>query len=341
MIKIAVDAMGGDRAPAEIVTGSIEAARRSKGRFEVVLVGDEKAIGRELKHHHFIKDLPLSVVHASEKIEMDEPPASALRKKPDSSIAVAVRMHKEGKVDAVVSAGNTGAVMATSLFLLNRIEGVQRPAIGSFMPHESGVCLLIDVGSNVDCKAQHLVQFGVMGSIFMSHIVNIDKPRVGLLNIGEEESKGNEVIQESYQLLKTSPLHFIGNVEGRGVMRGEADVVVCDGFIGNVVLKFGESLARMIALTLKRKIGGNIAGNIGAYLIRPKFRKLLKIFDYQEYGGAPLLGVKGNCIICHGRSNHRAIRNAVEEACKMIQEKVWHHIESQIMNMTGVVSGKN
>lgn len=335
MMKIAVDAMGGDNAPREIVNGAIEAARRARDRYEVILVGDEKAVKKELKSHHFIKDLPISVVHASEKVEMDEAPATVLRKKPDSSIAVAVQLHKEGKVDAVVSAGNTGAVMAASLFILNRINGVKRPAIGSFMPHESGVGLMIDVGSNVDCKPLHLMQFGLMGSIFMTHIMNINKPRVGLLNIGEEESKGNEVIQEAYRLLSNSSLNFIGNIEGRGVMRGEADVIVCDGFIGNIVLKFGESLARMIALTLKRKIGGNIAGNIGAYLIRPKFRKLLKIFDYQEYGGAPLLGVKGNCIICHGRSNNRAIRNAVEEACKMIQEKVSYQIETQIKKMTG------
>jgi len=335
LMKIAVDAMGGDNAPREIVNGAIEAARRARDRYEVILVGDEKAVKKELKSHHFIKDLPISVVHASEKVEMDEAPATVLRKKPDSSIAVAVQLHKEGKVDAVVSAGNTGAVMAASLFILNRINGVKRPAIGSFMPHESGVGLMIDVGSNVDCKPLHLMQFGLMGSIFMTHIMNINKPRVGLLNIGEEESKGNEVIQEAYRLLSNSSLNFIGNIEGRGVMRGEADVIVCDGFIGNIVLKFGESLARMIALTLKRKIGGNIAGNIGAYLIRPKFRKLLKIFDYQEYGGAPLLGVKGNCIICHGRSNNRAIRNAVEEACKMIQEKVSYQIETQIKKMTG------
>lgn len=335
MMKIAIDAMGGDNAPREIVNGVVEAARRAKERYELVLVGDEKLIHKELKSHHFIKDLPISIVHASEKVEMDEAPATVLRKKPDSSIAVAVQLHKEGKVDAVVSAGNTGAVMAASLLILNRINGVKRPAIGSFMPHESGVGLMIDVGSNVDCKPLHLMQFGLMGSIFMNHIMNIKNPRVGLLNIGEEESKGNEVIQEAYRLLKNSSLNFIGNIEGRGVMRGEADVVVCDGFIGNVMLKFGESLARMIALTLKRKIGGNIAGNIGAYLIRPKFRKLLKIFDYQEYGGAPLLGVKGNCIICHGRSNNRAIRNAVEEACKMIQEKVSYHIETQIKKFTG------
>jgi glycerol-3-phosphate acyltransferase PlsX len=333
MIRIAVDAMGGDNAPEEIVGGSIEAAKKSEGRYEVVLVGDRTLIEEEINRHHFIKDLPLSIEHASQKVEMHESPATSLRKKPDSSIAVAVRLHKEGKVDGIVSAGNTGAVMASALLLLRTIEGVQRPAIGSFMPHENGVCLLIDAGSNIDCKPEHYVQFGIMGSIFMNHIIGITSPKVGLLNVGEESSKGNEVVQQAYNLLENSNLNFKGNMEGRDILTGAADVVVCDGFVGNILLKFAESLARMISKTMKRTLRGNLPGAVGLYLIRPSLRKLYKLFDYQEYGGAPLLGVKGNCIIAHGSSSSRAIKNAIEEAWKMIQGRVTQHIQNQIRGM--------
>ncbi len=337
MIRIAVDAMGGDNAPETIVTGAIEAARKAEGRFEVVLVGDKVMIGNELRHHHFIKDLPISIEHASQTVAMGEAPAMSLRRKPDSSIAVAVRLHKEGKVNAVVSAGNTGAVMASALFLLRPIEGVQRPAIGSFMPHEAGVCMMLDVGSNVDCKPTHLLQFGMMGSIFMNHIIGVENPRVGLLNIGEESSKGSDVVQQAYGLLDGSNLNFTGNIEGRDILKGKADVIVCDGFNGNILLKFGESLARMITTSMKRTIRGNLPGTLGLYLIRPSLRKLFKLFDYQEYGGAPLLGVKGNCIISHGSSSSRAIKNAIEEAWKMVKSKVAQHIESQIQEMKGAV----
>ncbi|MCJ7812389.1 phosphate acyltransferase PlsX [bacterium] len=340
MVRIAVDAMGGDKAPGAVVTGAIEAARRAKGEYEVILVGDAPVIERELRHHLFTKDLSISIVHASQKIEMDESPAKALRQKPDSSIAVAIRLHKEDKVDGVVSAGNTGAVMAAALFLLKPVEGVLRPAVGSFIPHETGVCFLIDVGTNVDCKPVHMLQFGMMGSIFINNLLEIETPRVGLLNIGEEATKGNELLQASYKLLEKSSLNFIGNIEGRDIMRGRADVIGCDGFVGNILLKFGESLARMIALTLKRKIGSNIAGTVGHFLIRPKFRKLLKMFDYQEYGGAPLLGVKGNCIISHGSSGPWAIKNAIKEAWNMAQRGVTQHIEKQIREMNGISGEK-
>lgn len=335
MIRIAVDAMGGDRAPGAIVEGAIEASRKSEGRYEVVLVGDADVIKEELHHHHFIKDLPITITHASQKVEMDDVPSTALRKKPDSSIAVATRLHKEGKVDAFVSAGNTGAVMASALLLLRPIPGVKRPAIGSFMPHESGVCLILDVGSNVDCKPIHLLQFGMMGSIFMNHIIGKKLPTVGLLNIGEEPTKGNDIVQKAYKLLKQSSLNFTGNVEGRDILKGRADVIVCDGFCGNTLLKFGESLARMISMTMKRTIRGNLPGAIGLYLIRPSLRKLYKLFDYQEYGGAPLLGVKGNCIICHGSSNDRAIKNAIEEAWKMVRSRITQHIERRIKEIKG------
>ena len=330
MIRIAVDAMGGDLAPEAIVGGAVEAARKAKNRFEIILVGDTPIVNKELHRHFFIKDLPISVVHASQQVDMDEAPAQALKRKPDSSIAISIKLHKEGRVDAVVSAGNTGAVMAASLFLLRPIEGVMRPAVGALFPHVGGVSLLIDGGSNVDCKPVHLLQFGIMGSILMNHLFGLEKPKVGLLNIGEEPTKGNEAVLEAYGLLHQSQLNFIGNVEGRDIMRDKADVVVCDGFVGNVLIKFAGSLSKVLSSTLKRKIGSNIAGSIGHFLMKHKFRKLINVFDSQEYGGAPLLGVKGNVIIAHGNSTAYAMHNAIEAAYKLVMINVPQHIASQI-----------
>ena len=338
MVRIAVDAMGGDRAPEVVVSGAVEAARWSRGRYEVVLVGDQTAIENELKRHLFLKGLKYSIVHASQKVEMDEQPAMALRKKPDSSIAVMTKLHKEGAVDGILSAGNTGAIMGAALIILKPIEGIQRPAIGSFMPHESGVTFIIDVGTNLDCKPMQLLQFGIMGSILVNHLLGIERPKVGLLNIGEESSKGNETIQTAYQLLAKSSINFTGNVEGRDILRGSTDVIVCDGFVGNVMLKFGESIGRMVSLTLKRKISGNIFSSVGHFLMQPKIRSLLNIFDFQEYGGAPLLGVKGTCLIGHGRSTPRAIWSAINETYKMILGEVSRHIEEAMQKMKGDLS---
>ncbi len=328
--------MGGDHAPHDIVNGAIEAARWSKGRYEVVLVGNQSEIEALMEHHRFIKGLPITVVHASQKIEMDESPGQALKKKPESSILVAMGLHAKGQVDAVVSAGNTGAVLGAAMFTLKRIEGVLRPALGSFLPNESGVGFLIDVGSNVDSKPDQLAQFGIMGSIFFHHIMDVPSPRVGLLNIGEEPGKGNEAVKAAYELMENSSYHFIGNVEGRDILSGNVDVVVCDGFVGNVLLKFAESLTRMLPFSLKRAVGSNIPGSVGHFLIQSRFTKMIKLFDYQEYGGAPLLGVKGNCIVAHGRSTPRAIRTAVDEAWKMVNEKVADHIERDIQMIRGV-----
>ena len=335
MIRIAIDAMGGDKAPEAIVTGAVEAARKAENQYEIVLVGNSDRITDEIHRHYFTKDLSISVVHAPETIGMDESPAMALRRKPESSIAIAARLHQEGKVDAVVSAGNTGAMVAASLLYLKRIKGVKRPAVGAFMPHSDGVCFIIDVGTSVDSRPIQLLQFGIMGSIFVSHILEIASPRVGLLNIGEESGKGSKAVQEAYRMLEASSLNFTGNLEGRDVLSGRADVVVCDGFAGNVLLKFLESMGKMLSMTMRRTIRGNLPGAVGLYLIRPSLRKFYKLFDYEEYGGAPLLGIKGNCIIGHGSSGPRAIKNAVEEAWKMIQRKVAFHIESQIVQMEG------
>lgn len=329
-MKIAVDAMGGDYAPKAIVTGAIGAARLAKDRFEIVLVGDEEKIQQELDRHFRTNELPISIVHASQQVEMDDVPAIALKQKRDSSIAVAMQLHKEGAVDAVVSAGNTGAVLASALIKLRKINGVLRPAIGSILPNGRGATFLIDAGTNVDCKPRQLFQFGVMGSIFMSRMFGIENPRLGLLNIGTEKSKGNEQVQETYDLFQRSALNFIGNIEGGAVLQDLSDVVVCDGFVGNIILKFAESFNSVYSSNLRNRIGKTLQYNLGAYLLKPAFRRLKKTFDYAEYGGVPLLGIKGVVIIGHGSSSPKAILNAILEAEKIIKEKVNDQIELEL-----------
>ena len=329
-MKIAVDAMGGDYAPHAIVSGAIAATRAAKGRFEVALVGFKEKIKETLSYHFRVDELPISIYHASQQVEMSDSPTVALKQKKDSSIAVSMKLHKEGKVDAVVSAGNTGAVLASALINLRKIKNVMRPAIGSLIPNGKDVTLLIDAGTNVDCKPIHLLQFGIMGSIFISKIVGIENPKVGLLSIGEEETKGNELTQATYRLFKKSNLNFIGNVEGGDVLKDKSDVVVCDGFVGNIVLKFAESFNKVYSFNLRKKIGKRLQYNLGAYLLKPAFSRLKKTFDYAEYGGVPLLGVRGVCIICHGNSSSKAIKNAIFEAEKIINEKVNNHIEQRL-----------
>lgn len=333
-MKIAVDAMGGDYAPHAIVSGALAAVRAAKGRFEVVLVGETDEVKQALSHHFRVEDLPISIQHASQQVEMEDSPSVALKQKRDSSIAVAMRLQKEGEVDAVVSAGNTGAVLASALVDLRKIKGVIRPAIGSLLPNGRGVTLLIDAGTNVDCKPLHLLQFGIMGSIFINKMVGIENPKVGLLNIGEEETKGNELIQETYQLLKDSHLNFVGNIEGGDILSDKVDVVLCDGFVGNIILKFAESFNKIYSSNLRKKIGKRLQYNLGAYLLKPAFMRLKKTFDYAEYGGVPLLGIRGVCIICHGSSSPKAIKNAIFEAEKIINEKVNIHIEQKLEKMS-------
>ncbi|MGH7452868.1 MAG: phosphate acyltransferase PlsX [bacterium] len=338
-MRIAVDAMGGDYAPASIVQGGLEAAKAAYGAFEVVFVGDKAQIEQEISRHPLLmrgENVRFSIHHASEKIEMCDVPTVALKKKKDASVLVAARLHKEGKVDAIVSAGHTGAAMAASLMQLGRIRGVNRPGIGSLIPNGYGVTMLIDVGANVDCKPIQLMQFGMMGSIFMSRVLGIDAPKVALLSNGEERSKGTEVTREAYRMLETSRVNFIGNVEGRDILKGRADVVVCDGFVGNVILKFAESLGGVFRHHIKRQIGKQIFRQIGAFLLQPTFIGLRKIFDYEEYGGAPLLGIDGVCIICHGGSTPKAIRNAIREATKMVSEGVTQIIGHELLTHNGV-----
>jgi glycerol-3-phosphate acyltransferase PlsX len=325
--------MGGDNAPHDVVHGGIEAARLSKGRFEVVLVGDESAVDKEVGRHFHASDLPISIVHASDRVAMDEQPSVALRKK-ETSIAIAIGLHKAGKVDAVVSAGNTGAVMASALFSLKRVRGIRRPAIGSILPTEKGAVLLIDVGANVDSRPHDLLQFGIMGDIFYSHLYSEPKPRVGLLSVGRESMKGNETTVKTHALFSDYPFNFIGNVEGGDILKGEADVVVCDGFIGNVILKFAESLHGLFKASLRKLVRKYIFSQFGAVLMKPTFDGIRKIFDYQEYGGAPLLGVQGCCIIAHGRSTPRAITTAILAAYKTVIENVNQHIVEQVGKLT-------
>jgi glycerol-3-phosphate acyltransferase PlsX len=339
-MRIALDAMGGDYAPAAIVQGGLEAAKLGAGAYEIVFVGDKAQIEQEIHRHPLLtrgENLRYSIHHASEKIEMCDVPTVALKKKKDASVLVAARLHQEGKVDAMVSAGHTGAAMAASLMELGRIRGVNRPGIGSLIPNGYGVTMLIDVGANVDCKAIQLVQFGLMGSIFMNRVIGLASPKVALLSNGEERSKGTEVTREAYALLETSDnLKFIGNVEGRDILKGTADVVVCDGFVGNVILKFAESLGGVFRHHIKRQIGKRIFRQIGAFLLQPTFTGLRKIFDYEEYGGAPLLGINGVCIICHGGSTPKAIRNAIREARKMVSEGITKIIGQELQAQNGV-----
>jgi glycerol-3-phosphate acyltransferase PlsX len=338
-MRIAVDAMGGDYAPASIVQGGLEAAKAAYGAYEVVFVGDKAQIEQEISRHPLLtrgENVRFSIHHASEKIEMCDVPTAALKKKKDASILVAARLHQEGKVDAIVSAGHTGAAMAASLMELGRIRGVNRPGIGSLIPNGYGVTMLIDVGANVDCKPIHLVQFGVMGSIFMNRVLGMETPKVALLSNGEERSKGTEVTREAYRMLEASRVNFTGNVEGRDILKGSADVVVCDGFVGNVILKFAESLGGVFRHHIKRQIGKQIFRQIGAFLLKPTFTGLRKIFDYEEYGGAPLLGINGVCIICHGGSTPKAIRNAIREATKMVSEGVTQIIGRELQTHNGV-----
>ncbi|HWI55457.1 MAG TPA: phosphate acyltransferase PlsX [Desulfobacteria bacterium] len=327
-MKIVVDAMGGDHAPAEIVAGAVEAVKELG--IEVILVGEEEAVNRELSGHQAEK-LPISVVHAPETIGMGEPPAVALRKKRNSSIVIATKLVKEGVGDAVVSAGSTGAAMGAALLGFGRIKGIHRPAIASVIPTLKGIALLLDVGANADSEPQNIQQFAVMGNIYSSKILGANKPRVGLLNIGEEETKGNPLYLEAFRLIKgTESINFIGNIEGREITTGVADVIVCDGFVGNVVLKFGEGLARDLMSMIKEELTKNFFVKIGAALVFSQAKELKKRIDYAEYGGAPLLGVNGVCIISHGSSHARAIKNAIRVAKECVDTNVVTLIKESI-----------
>ena len=305
---IAVDAMGGDQAPQEVVKGAVEAFRRRCG--EIALVGREGAIRAELAKYR-VKDPGLSIVNASEVVELDDSPIQSVRQKPDSSIVVGMNLLQRGEASAFVSAGNSGAIMAAALFILGRIEGIERPALSHFYSTPQHSALLLDVGANADCKPSYLVQFAQMGSVYMEKVFGVERPRVGLLSNGGEENKGNQLVRESHRLLKDTSLNFVGNVEGNDIANGVADVIVIDGFTGNVVLKTGEGLGEMVLRSLKQASVRRPHLKISALLLGSALRHVLAGLDYAEHGGAPLLGVNGNVIKAHSRSDARAIENAI------------------------------
>ena len=335
-MKIAVDAMGGDYAPEEVVLGAIEAVKAYK-KYDVVLVGDAKEIRRVMTEYGTMESDRLSIVHAGEVIEMDEHPAQAIRKKKDASIVVATRLVKEGICDAVVAPGSTGAAVTAALLGLGRIKGIERPCIATPIPSKRGVSILLDSGANSDSKPKHLVQAAIMGSHYAQHIFGIKEPNIGLLNIGAEASKGNELAQTTYPMLEqTKTISFYGNVEGRDITEGIVDVVVCDGFVGNIILKFGEGIALLIMQLVKDSIrNGGLLAKLGAMAVLPAFRHLRKRLDFTEYGGAPLLGIDGSFIICHGSSKAKTIRHAVRVAGELVEEDVVGHIRASIEEEEG------
>jgi glycerol-3-phosphate acyltransferase PlsX len=331
--------MGGDFAPANEVRGAADALAERPGRFSVVLVGQQDRVDEELRkleaERHTFPRKHLSIVHAPEVISMEDGPTAALRTKKQSSITVGLELQKNGKAQAFVSAGNTGAVLSASTLILGRVEGVGRPTIGALVPTVKSPCFLVDAGANVDCKPRHLFEFGVMGTIYMSALANVSSPRVGLLNVGEEESKGNEAVQESYRLLKESRLNFVGNVEGRDVLKGEVDVIVCDGFAGNILLKFGESIPAFFKSKFTAFAARGIKNKFIALIARNGLRGVMKELDYQEHGGVPLLGVNGVTIIGHGRSTPKAIKNMIFRAEEMVLKDVNGQIKKALEQYHG------
>lgn len=326
MVTIAIDAMGGDKAPAPEVEGAIRAAREYKCR--ILLVGDSPEVKRALDGAGSTGSLPVEVIHATERITMHDHAAKAARGKKESSMHVCARLVSTGVADGFISAGNTGACMAIAKMILGKVPGVDRPALSGVFPTHAGTpVVVLDVGANVDCEPEMLQQFALMGEVYSRLVLKLRRPRVGLLSIGEEDHKGNNLTREAAPLIKAMPINFIGNVEGRDLFSGNADVIVCDGFVGNVALKVSEGLSEMIRNMLRESLKATVSGQIGYALSRSAFKDFKKRTDYSEYGGAPLLGVKGVCIICHGRSDGNAIKNAVRVAVEFASSGMNQRIE--------------
>ncbi len=332
-MKIALDAMGGDLGLSVNIQGALEACHAWPD-ISVVLVGDQDKIRKELKSMGSVRAERLEIQHASDIVGMHESPVEACRTKPDSSIMMCAKLLSDGGVQAMVSAGNSGATMTASLLHIRRVEGISRPAIATIMPTIDGHCVMLDMGANVDCKPKHLLQFAVMGSVYFEAMFKKKNPIVGLLSIGEEEGKGNELTLETHHLLKNSGLNYIGNVEGRDIPVGKADVVVCDGFVGNVVLKFGEGLAESIIKLMKNEIKGHPLALIGGLLIKGVLKNLKKKVDPAEYGGAPLLGIQGISIVSHGGSTPLAIKNALRVAAELVRDDINVHIQEKLKNIS-------
>jgi phosphate acyltransferase len=336
-MKIALDAMGGDFGPAVVVEGAVVAAREHG--ISSVLVGDKAAIEREIIRLK-APDLPLSIRHASQVVGMAESPSQALRRKRDSSLRVAADLVKDGECHALVSAGNTGAAMAIGMFVLGLLPGVERPAIAAALPSLAGFTVLIDAGANVDPKPRHLFQFAVMGHVYSRDIIGKDNPRVGLLSVGEEEGKGNDLVKDAFESLRGSSLNFIGNIEGRDIYNGRCDVVVTDGFTGNVCLKVSESLAEMLTSMIREELTRDALSKAGAVLAQGAFARMKRRVDYTEMGGAPLLGINGASIVCHGASPVKAIKNALRVATAWVRNDVNDHIKTALEAESVLAEGR-
>jgi phosphate acyltransferase len=334
-IRISLDAMGGDHAPDNEIDGALDALREANNKFEVVFIGPGDILEKHIKTRR-AEGMRYSIVHASQVIGMHDSPVAALREKKDSTITAGLTLHREQDVDAFVSTGNTGAVVSASLMILGRLKDVSRPTIGAFLPTETGVTLLLDAGAVTDCKPHYLNEFAVMGSIYAQLLFHKEKPTVGLINIGEEAGKGDERTKAAYQLLERSTLNFIGNIEGRDILKGKADVVVCDGFTGNVVLKFAESVIGILKNKFRAYADRGPLHKLWMGMMRGTLRSVLKEFDYQEYGGVPLLGVKGITIIGHGGSTPKAIKNMILKADEMIRYDINTRIENALHAMRAV-----
>lgn len=326
---VAVDAMGGDNAPAEVVKGAVDAVNKSD-KVQVILTGPKERIQKELANYSYTEDR-ISVVNAAQVITTEEAPVVAIRKKKDSSLVVGQQLVKEGKADAFVSAGSTGAVLAGGMFVVGRIKGVERPPLGTLIPTKDGVALLVDSGANVDSRSSHLVQFAQMGSIYMEHVVGIAKPRVAIANIGVEEEKGNALVKETRPLLQEcEDINFIGSIESREIPRGGADVIVCDGFAGNLMLKLYEGVGDVLISKVKSGMMENLRSKIGALLIKPALKKTLKSFDASEYGGAPMLGLNGLVVKTHGSSKANEITNSILQCIAFKEQKISDKIRASL-----------
>lgn len=330
MIKVAVDAMGGDNAPDELIKGAVEAVN-TRADIKVFLVGKEELIREKLKAYSY-KEEQMEVVNATEVIETAEPPVAAIRTKKDSSIVVAMKLVKEGTADAFVSAGSSGAVLVGGQLIVGRIKGIERPPLAPLIPTENGVSLLIDCGANVDARPSHLVQFARMGSIYMEHVVGVKNPRVAIVNIGAEEEKGNALVKETYPLLKEcEDINFIGSIEAREIPHGQADVIVCEAFVGNVILKLYEGLGTVLLSKVKKGLMTSLRSKIGALLIKPALKATMKSFDATEYGGAPLLGLKGLVVKTHGSAKAKEVKNSIIQCVTFKEQQINDKIKENIL----------
>lgn len=329
MIKVAVDAMGGDNAPGEMVAGAVEAVNAKPG-IQVILVGQEQSIASELGKHTYNKD-QIQVVNARSVIATEEPPVNAVRKKKDSSIVVGMNLVKNGEADAFVSAGSSGAVLVGGQVIVGRIKGVERPPLAPLIPTENGVSLLIDCGANVDARSSHLVQFAQMGSIYMENVMGIRNPRVAIVNIGAEEEKGNALVKETFPLLKECKgINFIGSIEAREIPHGAADVVVCEAFVGNVILKLYEGVGATLISMVRKGMMSTLRSKIGALLVKPALKETLKSFDSSQYGGAPLLGLNGLVVKTHGNSKRTEVRNSIIQCVTFKEQEINEKIRQSL-----------